>query len=187
MIEIAILGLLLQQPLHGYRLKQQLDWLMSGCISVNYGTIYPVLKRLEQQGAISVQREEQEGADPASRKVCRKIYSLTDQGRSLWQQKMLEHPQESWVNAYSRFMIKFFFFSHLTPSERLRLIEHRLLVSRLRLQQQQQTPLPADAHQVAAWQKFIGQLENEICWLEKQFAQTNQLNGDSLQQQVSAP
>lgn len=95
MLELATLGLLQQEPLHGYRLKQQLELFMSGCISVNYGSIYPLLKRLEERGAISVRGEAGEGG------IGRKIYSITAQGRELWLQEMLEHPHESWVHARS--------------------------------------------------------------------------------------
>lgn len=43
MLELAALGLLLKKPLHGYRLKKQLEKFMSGCISVNYGAIYQAI------------------------------------------------------------------------------------------------------------------------------------------------
>jgi DNA-binding PadR family transcriptional regulator len=108
MLELSALGLLQLQPLHGYRLKQQLELFMSSCISVNYGAIYPLLKRLEERGDISVIAEEAGDAG-----CPRKIYGITAQGRELWRQKMLEHPQESWVNSGSRFQIKFFFFGEL--------------------------------------------------------------------------
>ena len=68
MLELAALGLLLKKPLHGYLLKQQLERFMSGCISVNYGAIYPLLKRLEKQGYI---KTFQELADSGSN---RKVY-----------------------------------------------------------------------------------------------------------------
>jgi len=37
MLELATLGLLQKEPLYGYKLKQQLEQFISGCISVNYG------------------------------------------------------------------------------------------------------------------------------------------------------
>ncbi|MEB3337763.1 MAG: PadR family transcriptional regulator [Leptolyngbyaceae bacterium] len=166
MFELAALGLLQGEPLHGYRLKQQLELFMSGCISVNYGTIYPLLKRLEKQGAISVLVEE-EGEAGASRK----IYSITDLGRQIWKQKMLEHPRESWVNARSRFMIKLFFFSHLEPSDRLKLLEHRLMVCRLRLEEQEALPVLTEPYQSLAWERCQSVLHDEIHWLNEQLAE----------------
>lgn len=158
MFELAALGLLQQEPLHGYRLKQKLEMFMSGCISVNYGTIYPLLKRLEQQGAITVT------CDQAS---TRKIYSLTEKGRILWREKMMEHPHESWVNARSRFMIKFFFFSYLEPAQRIHLLEYRLKICHLKLNQEEMQSTPKDPYEAALWEHFAVVLHNEIAWLKQ--------------------
>jgi DNA-binding PadR family transcriptional regulator len=75
MLELATLGLLQREALHGYRLKQQMELFMSGCISVNYGAIYPLLRRLEKRGLIQVLIEEEGG------NISRKIYRITDQGK----------------------------------------------------------------------------------------------------------
>jgi DNA-binding PadR family transcriptional regulator len=163
MLELATLGLLQREPLHGYRLKQQLELFMSGCISVNYGAIYPLLQRLEKQGAIRAVVEKNRSNGSA-----RKIYSVTEAGKAIWKQEMLANPHESWVHARSRFMIKFFFFSHLEPAERLSLLEHRLMVCRLRLEAQTRQLLPDDPYQIAAWQRASEVLHEEIQWLEQQ-------------------
>ncbi|NJK47122.1 PadR family transcriptional regulator [Candidatus Gracilibacteria bacterium] len=158
MLELAVLGLLQKEPLHGYRLKQQLEVFMSGCISANYGAIYPLLKRLEEQEVIQVVEDDTGGST-------RKIYSITQKGKALWKQQMLEHPQESWVYARSRFMIKFFFFSHLVPQDRVQLLEHRLMVCRLRLENQNLQFLPDDIYQATAWERHREMVEHEIKWL----------------------
>ena len=165
MLELATLGLLQGEPLHGYRLKQQLELFMSGCISVNYGAIYPLLRRLEERGYIQVLPEQDEIGGTS-----RKIYSITEKGRGRWQKKMLEHRHESWVHARSRFMIKFFFFSYLAPEERIKLLEHRLMVCRLRLENQDMENFPPDPYQRAAWQRFKTVIEQEIGWLSQQLA-----------------
>ena len=162
MLELATLGLLQEEPLHGYRLKQQLELFMSGCISVNYGAIYPLLRRLQERGVIEVLTQE---GDKSSG---RKIYSITKKGKVRWKEKMLEHPHESWVHARSRFMIKFFFFSYLEPEERVKLLKHRLMVCWLRLENKDMENLPLDPYQNAAWKRFRSVIESEIDWLEIQ-------------------
>lgn len=168
MLELSALGLLQRQPLHGYRLKQQLELFMSSCISVNYGAIYPLLKRLEERGEISVIAEEAGDAG-----CTRKIYGITAQGRELWQEKMLEHPQESWVNSTSRFRIKFFFFGDLESAERLKLLEHRLRVCYLRQDYieslKSEYPL-TDDYQFASRDRCKSVLASEIEWLTQQLA-----------------
>jgi DNA-binding PadR family transcriptional regulator len=162
MLELATLGLLQGEPLNGYRLKQQMELFMSGCISVNYGAIYPLLKRLEQNCLIAVLDDQED------RSLGRKIYTITDLGKIRWKEKMLDHPQESWVHSRSRFMIKFFFFSYLEPEERLKLLEHRLMMCRLRLEGKELENIPTDPYQLAACQRYRLAIEDEIQWLESQ-------------------
>jgi DNA-binding PadR family transcriptional regulator len=169
MLELSTLGLLQEHPLHGYRLKQQLELFMSGCISVNFGAIYPLLKRLEAQGLIETFIEEVGNAGPS-----RKVYAITQKGRNRWREKMLEHPHESWVNTRSRFMIKFFFFSHLQLDEQIYLIEQRLLACRSRLEQfesQNRVATCSDRYQALAWQRHLANLRSEIDWLQEQLQQ----------------
>lgn len=164
MLELAALGLLQREHLHGYRLKQQLELFMSSCVSVNYGTIYPLLKRLEQRGAIAVLTDAEGEGGPH-----RKIYSITPQGQALWRQKMLEYPHESWVNSRSRFLIKFLFFSYLEPAERIKLLQYRLMVCQLRLENREmQQPLSSDPYDTKLWAYCGTDLQRDIQWLKEQ-------------------
>ena len=163
MLELAALGLLLRKPLHGYRLKKQLEKFMSGCISVNYGAIYPLLKRLEKQGYIQTQ-ESNDGSN-------RKVYQITELGRDRWREAMLAHPHESWVNSRSRFIIKFFFFSQLEATERIKLMQSRLMTCQLRLESRESQLIEKDAedpYQEIALQRHLANLRFEIEWLKVQ-------------------
>ncbi|AUC60675.1 PadR family transcriptional regulator [Cyanobacterium sp. HL-69] len=161
MLELATLGLLQKEPLHGYLLKKQMELFMSGCISVNYGAIYPLLRRLLDKGLIM---EEEDGNNN------RKMYSITSAGRAIWLEKMLEHPHESWVNARSRFMIKFFFFSYLESIDRLHLLEHRLRVCQLQLDDQDLQIVYDDRFQAMALERYKSDINREIDWLMGQLA-----------------
>ena len=39
-------------PLHGYGIARRIEQTSGGKLSINYGTIYPVLLKLEQEGSI---------------------------------------------------------------------------------------------------------------------------------------
>jgi DNA-binding PadR family transcriptional regulator len=54
MLELAILGLLKESPLHGYELKKRLNETLGHVWGVSYGSLYPALARLERAGAIEV-------------------------------------------------------------------------------------------------------------------------------------
>ena len=54
MLELAILGLLKEQQLHGYELKKRLTEALGPFSSVSFGSLYPALARLERAGAVRV-------------------------------------------------------------------------------------------------------------------------------------
>src|SRR2546429_8027330 len=54
MLELAILGLLTEAPLHGYELKKRLGETLGHVWGVSYGSLYPAPPRLERMGAIEV-------------------------------------------------------------------------------------------------------------------------------------
>lgn len=170
MLKLAVLGLLQRESMNGYRLKQSLETFMSCSICVNYGAIYPLLKRMEDQGEIMLCTEQVQEASHGG-----KVYSITPTGKTNWRQEMLAHPQESWVNARSRFMIKFFFFSDLSSQERIELINYRLISCRLRLAEKKTLPFTSDAFQVALQKRAVAVIESEIEWLSELLERVNNL------------
>ena len=65
MLELAILGLLKEQDLHGYELKKRLGETLGVASGVSFGSLYPALGRLERAGAVrTVDRPDgEEGAE----------------------------------------------------------------------------------------------------------------------------
>jgi DNA-binding PadR family transcriptional regulator len=52
LLELAVLGLLKEQQLHGYELKKRLTEALGPFSSVSFGSLYPALNRLETAGAV---------------------------------------------------------------------------------------------------------------------------------------
>jgi DNA-binding PadR family transcriptional regulator len=52
MIELAILGLLDDDELHGYELRKRLTELLGTRLSISFGSLYPALNRLERAGLV---------------------------------------------------------------------------------------------------------------------------------------
>ena len=65
MIDLAILGLLREQDLHGYELRKRASELAGLRPALSFGALYPALARLEAAGA--VQRARARPAPPPSR------------------------------------------------------------------------------------------------------------------------
>jgi PadR family transcriptional regulator, regulatory protein PadR len=72
-------------PLHGYGIARRIEQTSGDLLAVNYGTLYPALLKLEQEGCISSEW----GASDNNRKA--KYYKLTRAGR-----KQLEREAREW-------------------------------------------------------------------------------------------
>lgn len=62
-------------PLHGYGIARRIEQISEDKLAINYGTIYPALVKLEQEGYIKAEW----GASDNNRKA--KYYHLTRAGR----------------------------------------------------------------------------------------------------------
>lgn len=80
-------------PLHGYGIARRIEQTSGGLLSLNYGTLYPALLKLEQDGAITSEW----GASEKNRKA--KFYSLTRAGHKLLQQEAREWEQATTILA----------------------------------------------------------------------------------------
>jgi PadR family transcriptional regulator, regulatory protein PadR len=72
-------------PLHGYGIARRIEQTSGDLLSVNYGTLYPALLKLEQEGSIASEW----GVSDNNRKA--KFYKLTRAGR-----KQLEKQAREW-------------------------------------------------------------------------------------------
>ncbi len=73
MLELAILGLLLESPMHGYELRKRLTGLLGAFRAFSYGSLYPTLRRMQADGLIA----EDAGADGTVKRRARRVYELT--------------------------------------------------------------------------------------------------------------
>ena len=72
-------------PLHGYRIARRLEQISGHALTLNQGTLYPALVRLEQLGWVSARW----GDSETGRRV--KVYALTRAGR-----KQLQTEEAEW-------------------------------------------------------------------------------------------
>ncbi len=93
-LEFWVLNLLNEEPMYGAKLCKILsDW-SKGLVNIKAGTIYPLLKRLEEDGwieetTITIQ-EGEKGPE-------RKIYGVTDTGEQL-----IKAMIESWTSIFEK-------------------------------------------------------------------------------------
>lgn len=69
-IEVCVLAVLKKGPSYGYMIIRELEQ----CLEISESTLYPILKRLEQNGSLKTYRREYNGR-------IRKYYELTEEGQ----------------------------------------------------------------------------------------------------------
>jgi transcriptional regulator len=80
-------------PLHGYGIARRIEQISGDLLSVNQGTLYPVLLRLEQEGAIASDW----GASENNRRA--RYYRLTKAGKRDLQAEVSEWNQTAQIIA----------------------------------------------------------------------------------------
>jgi len=147
MLELAILGLLTEAPLHGYELKKRLGETLGHVWGVSYGSLYPALARLERMGAIEVVDPPApppaggipipatgsiagEAAAARLRRPLRrsgrtrKAYRIAPRGRELFSELLRAEPAAG-ADENRAFALKLAFCRHLNPPARLELLQRR--------------------------------------------------------------
>ena len=85
-LEMIVLQLLRAEPTNGYELAQRIETISRDALTINAGSLYPALYRLEERDLIRAAWEESK----TGRRV--KVYSLTAAGR-----RELAEQREEWV------------------------------------------------------------------------------------------
>src|SRR5215831_13408363 len=75
-LKYVLLGLLTRQPRYGYELKREAEQLLGRGAELNPGQLYPMLRKLAEQGLIVGERVEQEDRPD------KRVFTLTDAGPS---------------------------------------------------------------------------------------------------------
>ena len=110
-VRSMLLGFLTERSMTGYELKKIFSISFSFFSGLSYGSIYPALRKMEQDGLITMRMEIQDGAPN------RKVYTITETGRGAFMEAL--RAPFSLDKARSAFLAKLFFFAHLSPEDRV--------------------------------------------------------------------
>jgi DNA-binding PadR family transcriptional regulator len=188
MIDLAILGLLTEQELHGYELKKRLGELLSSRASISFGSLYPALARLEAQGAVkAVEQRTMVPTAPMTGSLAgelaafkarvresglvkgtgrgKKVYGITDVGR----ERLVELLSDPDVSDDRAFTLRVAFARHLEPAARLELFERRRteLLGRRDDLRRRGANRRADAYLGALLERDANHLANDLAWLDR--------------------
>jgi DNA-binding PadR family transcriptional regulator len=129
-LDLAVLGLLKEGPMHGYELRKRLSFTLGPLYAVSYGSLYPCLKRLRKDGLVvdrgaepkpkrRTKRTDTKLTKPSSRR--KQVYEISPAGERLF----FEQLELGAIYDTDRFQTRFAFFRYLPGDERIRLLEHR--------------------------------------------------------------
>jgi DNA-binding PadR family transcriptional regulator len=99
-LKYGILGLLAEQPLHGYDVKTRYEALFAGTWDLNIGQVYTTLQRLERDGLVT---EVGERGDRGKQR-----YGLTAAGQTAlqeWMHAPEEEPQQLRQDIYLKLLL----------------------------------------------------------------------------------
>ena len=166
MLELAVLGLLKDQPMYGYQLSRELSDQQGGAWRVSYGSLYPTLRRLENQGAIAAQPDPDRTASRGRRRT---TYAITEDGERLFFELLQETPHDNQTED-QRFRVRLAFFRYLPPETRLRLLERRRAGLEERLatirDSMRTTREHSDDYTLALMQHGRATTESDIAWVD---------------------
>jgi DNA-binding PadR family transcriptional regulator len=99
MLKHTLLGLLVQEPRHGYELKNAFETMLGGTWPLNIGQVYSTLNRLERDGLVESEVVTQELLPD------RKVYSITESGREELAHWLAE-PADDTIRVKDEFFVK---------------------------------------------------------------------------------
>lgn len=170
-LELAILGLLHDAPMHGYELRKRVNSLLGWGRAFSYGTLYPTLKELVRQGYLVTDNADApapaEGAVRSGRRG-KIAYKLTPEGKEHFADLMAEAGPSAWDD--DQFGVHFAFFGRADADTRMRILEGR----RSRLQERLEhfrsaltrTRERLDTYTLELQRHGLESVEHEVRWLD---------------------
>lgn len=163
LLDILILSNLRAGPVHGYELKHRVQRPTSAKLSNN--SLYPILRRFEESGAVTGMQEAQEG------RPARTIYAITDSGRHLLTELISTLPAALAGNE-EEFLARVNFFAEIEPAARTSILDARAQALDARLEQARTVLSDAAASPTGAWralamQHLVAGLVAERRWVDE--------------------
>jgi DNA-binding PadR family transcriptional regulator len=174
-LELAILGLLHETPMHGYELRKRLNTLLGSFRAFSYGSLYPCLKDLLARGWITEDGLAPDGTPIAQALVGKRskiVYKLTAEGKEQFQRLLSESGPSAWED--ENFGVHFAFFSRTDAAVRMRILEGRRSRLEERLDRVRtslaRTREKLDSYTLELQRHGLESVEREVRWLNELIA-----------------
>ena len=122
MLEIAVLGLLNESPMHGYELRKRLSGLLGTFRAFSFGSLYPTLRKLSEAGWIVDESSDDDAVTGRSRRG-KRVYRLTADGKEHLAELLAQVGPDAFEE--EGFGARLAFFAETRSDIRLRILEGR--------------------------------------------------------------
>jgi DNA-binding PadR family transcriptional regulator len=122
-LEIAVLGLLNESPMHGYELRKRLATLLGTFRAFSYGSLYPTLRRLLEAGWISEESPLDAPSATTRSRRGKRVYKLTADGKEHLADLLAEVGPDAFDD--EGFGARLAFFAQTRSDIRLQILEGR--------------------------------------------------------------
>ena len=171
-LELAVLGLLHETPMHGYELRKRLNSVLGAFRAFGYGSLYPCLKDLTARGLIVEEAVPPDPAKPLAGRRAKIVYRLTADGKEYLQDLLAQSGPASWED--DGFGVRFAFFGLTRADVRMRILEGR----RSRLEERVEafraglarTRERVDSYTLELQRHGLESVEREVRWLNELIA-----------------
>ena len=179
-LELAVLGLLHETPMHGYELRKRLNAVLGAFRAFGYGSLYPCLKGLLASGLIA-EEVIASAPKPLAGRRSKIVYRLTADGKERLQDLLSQAGPAAWED--DGFGVHFAFFGQTRADIRLRILEGR----RSRLEERLESVRAAvsrtrerlDSYTLELQRHGLESVEREVRWLNELIASERQSDSES--------
>jgi DNA-binding PadR family transcriptional regulator len=164
-LELAVLGLLNESPMHGYELRKRVTGLLGWVLS--YGSLYPSLRQMQHDGLLTEDLAVSEALAARSSRRGRVVYKLTAEGKERFASLVSAAGPSAWDD--ESFGVHFAFFGSTSAENRLRILEGRRSRLEERLEAVRQTLSRSrerlDSYTLELQKHGLESVEHEVRWL----------------------
>ena len=158
-LELAVLGLLHESPLHGYELRKRLNLLLGWSRLLSYGSLYPALKRMLRAGWITEVTTASAGVSRRQRIV----YQIAPAGVEYFTTALSDSGPASWED--ESFQMRFALFSRTDAAVRMRILEGRRSRLQERIDRARAVARGTDRYVTELQRHTLESMEREVRWL----------------------
>lgn len=165
-LELSVLGILSQNPQHGYELRKRLISVTGLFKTISYGALYPTLRSLVERGFLAEQDSNPTNKYPKRNRI---VYVLTESGKAHLSSLLTNSGPDAWDD--ETFAVRMSLFAQTSADTRIHILQGRRVRLETRLAEMRTNVAKGrerlDAYTLELQKHGLDALEREVRWLNE--------------------